>query len=108
MAKSVSSTIFSVMKAIAATAIAVLTVLACVAQILAFHYDHPNVMYENVRNVYQYVSSPDASAKCQRFEQRFEKVDCEQKATPAERMLCKVTVPPVKSVCVDEITSSHR
>ena len=98
--------VFRIFGTAAGFLIILLSVLAGVAQILSFYYDHKNVVVESFRNIAGYFGAATVSNnKCERYEKRFEQVDCEAKESPSERLLCKVTVPPVKMVCAGDAVS---
>jgi hypothetical protein len=46
-------------------------------------------------------AKPSASPNCVRFEKKLTDLHCEEKQSPADRMLCKITVPPTELVCVE-------
>jgi len=46
-------------------------------------------------------AKPSASPNCVRFEKKLADLRCDEKQSPADRMLCKITVPPTELVCVE-------
>ena len=46
-------------------------------------------------------AKPSASPNCVRFEKKLTDLHCEEKQSPADRMLCKITVPPTELVCAE-------
>ena len=85
------------------------------AELTSLLLNHGSFVMENVRNLTAIIatnsdSPPDEVAKapapatgpnCLRFEKKLVDLRCEEKENPADRMLCKITVPPTESVCVE-------
>lgn len=84
------------------------------AELTSLLLNHGSFVMENVRNLTAIIatnsdSPPDEVAKapapagpnCVRFEKKLVDLRCEEKENPADRMLCKITVPPTESVCVE-------
>jgi len=85
------------------------------AEFTSLLLNHGSFVMENVRNLTAIIatnsdSPPDEVAKapapatgpnCLRFEKKLVDLRCEEKENPADRMLCKITVPPTESVCVE-------
>lgn len=95
--------LFRIMSTFAGWIVILIGVLAGVAEILSFALQHPNVFTTNLQNIAGYFASPPANnSKCERYDTHFEPVDCDAKKSPSERLLCKVTVPPVKKICVEQ------
>ena len=46
-------------------------------------------------------AKPSASPNCVRFEKKLTDLHCEERQSPADRMLCKITVPPTELVCAE-------
>ncbi len=104
--RSVLFWIYRVIADVAGFLIILISVLAGIAQILAFIIEHENVVVKSLRNMVAYfVTTPVPDPKCVRYEMRFEPLDCDAIERTAERMLCKVTVPPVKKICVTATAS---
>ena len=78
--------------------------LAGIAAILSFVLDHPDWWRKNIENLAAHIAPAPAppsagTPKCAVYEKRVENPHCDQKSNPMERLLCRVTVPPVTLVC---------
>lgn len=85
------------------------------AELTSLLLNHGSFVMENVRNLTAIIAQnsdsppPDEVAKapapagpnCVRFEKKLTDLRCEEKENPADRLLCKITVPPTESVCVE-------
>jgi hypothetical protein len=94
--------------------------LGAAAEITSLVLSQGSIIMENIRNLAAIVANsnippldhaakPSASAaakssaspNCARFEKKLADLHCEDRQNPADRMLCKITVPPTELVCVE-------
>ena len=67
--------VFRVVSVVAGIVIILVSILAGLAQIMSFYFDHRNVVVESLKNVAGYFGTTTVSdAKCARYEKRFEPV----------------------------------
>ena len=93
-------------------AIDVVLFLGAAAEITSLALNHGSFLMENIKNVaalFQRVEvtattqepQPQAAPQCLRSEKRLVDLRCGEKPNPADRILCKVTVPPTEIICVE-------
>ena len=94
--------------------------LGAAAEITSLVLSQGSIVMENIRNLAAIVANsdipqadtatkpsasvgakPSASPNCVRFEKKLTDLHCEERQSPADRMLCKITVPPTELVCVE-------
>jgi hypothetical protein len=94
--------------------------LGAAAEVTSLVLSQGSLVMENIRNLAAIVANsdipkadttakpsasadakPSASPNCVRFEKKLTDLHCEEKQSPADRMLCKITVPPTELVCAE-------